>query len=71
MADIFYFKPQAELDAESNLKGFIDLCRNKLTVFGSDLSFDENVWDITSYIALKGERKKRIRLISPAVKTQL
>jgi hypothetical protein len=63
MADIFYFKPQAELDAESNLKGFIDLCRNKLTVFGSDLSFDENVWDITSYIALKGERKKRIRLI--------
>lgn len=69
MADIIYFKPQAKLDAESNLKGFIDLCRNKLTVFGSDLPFDENTWDITPYINLKGQRNKRHALVFSTLKS--
>lgn len=43
MAELFLFQPKAELDATENLRGFIDSCRNNLTVFGADLPFDENV----------------------------
>jgi hypothetical protein len=47
MAELIIFQPRAELDAVQNLRGFIDSCRNELTVFGANLPFDENVWDIT------------------------
>ena len=50
MADLILFQPKAELDAAENLKGFIDVCRDELTVFGADLPFDENIWDISSVI---------------------
>lgn len=63
MSDIFLFKPKAELDASQNLRRFIDSCRNELTVFGADLPFDENVWDITDSINLKGHGNKRHRLV--------
>lgn len=69
MADIIYFKPQAKLDAESNLNGFIDVCRNKLTVFGADLPFDENTWDITPYINLKGHGNRRHALVFSSLKS--
>lgn len=63
MSDLILFKPRAELDASENLRGFIDSCRNELTVFGADLPFDENVWDITDSINLKGRGNKRHRLV--------
>ena len=63
MSDLILFKPKAELDASENLRGFIDSCRNELTVFGADLPFDENVWDITDSINLKGHGNKRHRLV--------
>ena len=50
MADILHFTPHSELDAEANLRGFIDVCRDQLTVFGAQLKFDENVWDVTAAI---------------------
>lgn len=63
MSDLFLFKPKAELDASGNLHSFIDSCRNELTVFGDDLAFEENVWDITDSINLKGHGNKRHRLV--------
>ncbi|MEQ1600996.1 MAG: integrase [Methylophilaceae bacterium] len=69
MSDIFLFKPKAELDASQNLRRFIDSCRNELTVFGADLPFDENVWDITDSINLKGHGNKRHRLVFSNLET--
>lgn len=69
MSDLILFKPKAELDASANLRGFIDSCRNELTVFGADLSFDENTWDITDWINLKGFGNKRHRLVFSNLKT--
>lgn len=69
MSDIFLFKPKAELDASQNLLCFIDSCRNVLTVFGADLPFDENVWDITDSISLKGHGNKRHRLVFSNLET--
>ncbi|MGC0155791.1 integrase, partial [Chromobacterium vaccinii] len=63
MADnIIHFTPKAELDAEANLAGFIDVCRNQLTVFGSDLPFDDMRWDVTEACARKGMGTKRERI---------
>jgi hypothetical protein len=69
MADIIYFKPRAELDAECNMQGFIALCRNELTVFGSDLPFDSNTWDITDYIGIKGHGNVRHGIVFSTLKT--
>ncbi|HEY9017221.1 integrase [Thiomicrospira sp.] len=44
MADIFHFTPKKELDAARNLKEFIELCKNRLTVFGADLNWDDWAW---------------------------
>lgn len=63
MADLILFQPKAELDVAGNLKGFIDVCRDELTVFGANLHFDENIWDITDSINLKGHGNKRHRLV--------
>lgn len=63
MANIILFQPKAELDAAENLRGFIDTCRNELTVYGASLPFDENIWDITDSINLKGHGNKRHRLV--------
>ncbi|NOU40365.1 MAG: integrase [Methylotenera sp.] len=63
------FQPKAELDAAGNLRGFIDSCRNELTVFGADLPFDENTWDISDSINLKGHGNKRHRLVFSNLET--
>lgn len=55
MNKIITFVPKAELDAEANVKGFIDVCRNHLTVFGADLDFDANIWDVRETIELKAK----------------
>ncbi|MEJ8676213.1 integrase [Chromobacterium amazonense] len=60
--NILHFTPKAELDAETNLAGFIDVCRHQLTVFGTDLPFDEMVWDVTDACARKGQGTKRERI---------
>jgi hypothetical protein len=44
MAEIFHFKPKAQLDAQENLKLFIEQCKTKLTVFGADLDWDNWWW---------------------------
>lgn len=63
MSEMILFRPRAELDSADNLAGFVDSCRNDLTVFGADLLFDENVWDVTEALSLKGFGNKRDRLV--------
>ncbi len=55
MADIVLFRPRAELNAADNLRGFIDVCRDRVTVFGANLAFDTNVWDVTEALDLKAK----------------
>ncbi|MCG9024455.1 integrase [Laribacter hongkongensis] len=62
MAEIILFTPKAELDAAANLRGFVDMCRSKLTVFGADLPFQNDVWDVTDAVATKGNGSKRERI---------
>lgn len=54
MGDIVTFAPQAHLDAQANMAGFIELCRTKLTAFGPSLAFDADRWDVSEHIQLKG-----------------
>jgi hypothetical protein len=63
MSDVILFRPKAELDAAGNLAGFVTSCRNDLTVFGADLPFDENIWDVSNSITLKGHGNTRIRMV--------
>jgi hypothetical protein len=62
VAEIIHFAPRAELDADQNLRAFVELCRNELTAFGQHLPFDEPVWVVTNSINLKA-RNIEIRLI--------
>ena len=55
MNKLVMFSPRREVDAELNMQKFISLCRDELTVFGGDLAFDEDVWDVTDAILLKAK----------------
>ena len=63
MSEVILFRAKAELDSAGNLAGFVESCRNQLTVFGAGLPFDENVWDVTEALALNGHGNKRHRLV--------
>lgn len=63
MSEIFAFQPKAELSASANLKAFVESSRTRLKIFGAELPFDENVWDVTDSINLKGRGNQRIRLV--------
>lgn len=52
------FEPEETLSSRKNLDKFITMCRDELSVFGSDLPFDKNVWDLSSYIEQKGGTKR-------------
>ncbi|WP_229503653.1 integrase [Massilia putida] len=62
MADIVTFVPHDDLDAQANMAGFIELCKSKLTVFGRTLAFEEDIWDVSRTIKLKG-RNQAVRLV--------
>lgn len=44
MSSVIQFAPRQEWEASKNLAAFIDLCRNQLTVFGSDLNWSSDSW---------------------------
>jgi len=62
MADIILFTPRIDLNAQTNLNAFVAVCREKLTVFGADLAFDEDSWAVTNYINLKAKRSE-VRIV--------
>jgi|GEM_PF-205407 len=61
-AEIFQFIPRGELDASASLQGFITGCRDDLTVFGADLDWEANEWDVSAYIPVRG-RKGRLAFV--------
>lgn len=62
MGEILLFTPKAELDAAANLRGFIEMCRTSLTVFGATLPFQCDIWDVTEAVLSKGRGNKRERI---------
>lgn len=62
MANIILFTPRIDLNAQANLNAFMAVCREKLTVFGADLPFEENSWSVTNYINLKAKRSE-VRIV--------
>ena len=62
MADIVQFVPKAHTTAAENLAEFIAVARDRLTVFGSELLFDEGVWDVSLTSAARGLGNKRHRI---------
>ena len=58
MNDIVLFAPINNVDAQANLNEFIRFAREDLTVFGVDLDFDSNSWDVSQYVDLKANKKK-------------
>lgn len=59
MSEVVLFTPLAEKTAQENLDAFIDLCKNKLAVFGRDLPFDGVVWDVTDVVQDRGKRSRK------------
>ncbi|WP_181122634.1 hypothetical protein [Stutzerimonas stutzeri] len=44
MAEVLLFVPKHERDANKNLADFIEMCRDRLTVFGVELNWSSNTW---------------------------
>jgi hypothetical protein len=44
VANILLFTPKHLLDAKANLNDFIEMCRDRLTVFGADLDWNRDTW---------------------------
>lgn len=54
MADILLFVPKTERDARKNLEDFIEMCRDRLTVFGESLDWHSNAWPKVGNFTVKG-----------------
>lgn len=59
MSNVVLFTPLAEKTAQENLDDFIELCKNKLTLFGKDLPFDDPVWDVTDFVQARGKTSRK------------
>lgn len=55
MSTIVQFTPRAGVSAQKNLESFRILCATELTAFGQSLPFDDNIWDVTEALELKGK----------------
>jgi len=61
MAKVIPFIPRASSQPRENLEELIGLCRNELCIFGPEVDFDADIWDVTHAIKLKG-KDHRVRL---------
>ena len=62
MSNLSFFAPQQDAEAKENLRDFVEVCRDKLTAFGSGLMFEAIAWDVTEAVSLKGHGRKRVRI---------
>jgi hypothetical protein len=53
---VVVFVPRAKQTARTNLADFVGFARHKLTVFGEDLPFEENIWDVSKWVESKGNK---------------
>ncbi|WP_028621556.1 integrase [Pseudomonas sp. Ant30-3] len=44
MSDVHLFMPEQQRDTKANLTDFIEMCRDRLTVFGTDLDWGSDTW---------------------------
>lgn len=58
MVKIFNFTPKAQLDAETNLQNFIEMCKTELTVFGSELKWEDWRWPKVANFAKLGANSR-------------
>lgn len=59
MSDIFLFKSKDELTAAENLESFVNKCRYRINVFGSDLNWDLAVWPNIAVFAKLGVKTRK------------
>lgn len=59
--NVFVFKSLKDQTMEENLQDFISLAK-KIKVFGDDLDFESDAWDVSDYVRLK-RRNTRSRII--------
>ena len=55
MGDFTLFSPGANVTAKQNLAAFVEHSRTHLQVFGADLDFNQNEWNISGAVAHKGQ----------------
>jgi hypothetical protein len=67
MSNVIPFTPRHELDAKRNMREFINHCRTRLDLYGADLAWDDNEWDVTERHRPKGSFSKRLNLIFGAL----
>jgi len=44
MNEIVLFTPKSEIDSRKNLQSFVEMCRDRLTVFGDTINWEDDVW---------------------------
>ncbi|SAK98384.1 hypothetical protein AWB76_07521 [Caballeronia temeraria] len=59
MSKVFALLPRLKADAERNLADYILHARERSTVFGRDLDFDQCVWDVTDDYSRRGHRNSK------------
>lgn len=55
MSDFVLFVPSASVAATQNLAAFVEHARTKLHVFGADLDFSLNEWNVSNAVSHKGQ----------------
>ena len=60
----FTFEPIETLTSSDNLQRFITMCRDELSIFGETFAFDEDIWDISSFVEEKGSKKRIVAIFS-------
>jgi hypothetical protein len=58
MNELTIFTPINNLSAQENLDAFILHAKERIKVFGADLDFDSNSWDVTDFVDIKGSKNQ-------------
>ncbi len=54
MSKVIQFRPRSELSAKENIRAFVAYCKSELTVFGADLPFQLDRWDVSHTFRRRG-----------------
>jgi len=58
-SNIIHFVPKAGRAAAKNVDDFIHAARYELTVFGKDLDWEQNFWDLSKFLQRSGKRSRQ------------
>ena len=62
-AGLIPFLPKREVSAQVNVAAFVAYARDRLEVFGRELPFDSDSWDLSSFISIVGKGDKELRAV--------